>query len=76
MFALKEGVMKAKAKGHVVLVLGDMNARIGGLSECPSGKDTQLHPAEPMHPLPNSVKGSVWLQDQNRTTNATQGGRS
>lgn len=58
LFALKEGVIKAKHKGHAVLVLGDMNARIGGLSECPSRKDMQVHPAEPFYPLPNCVEGS------------------
>ena len=48
---LKEGIMEANSKGHTVLMVGDLNARIGGLTEVRSEMDMQLHPAEPPMPL-------------------------
>lgn len=72
LYALREGIMHAKSKGHVVLVLGDMNARIGGLTECPQSEDLELHPAEPVYPLPTAMedKGMMGRSERDRKCNS------
>ena len=45
--ALRDGVVEGQQKGYTIAVLGDLNARIGALSDIPDDATFQQHPAEP-----------------------------
>lgn len=54
LLTLMQGVIEAEAAGYAVLIVGDMNARIGVECDLPPLEQQELHPAEPMWPITES----------------------
>ena len=49
--ALREGIGKAQEVGYTVVIMGDLNARIGGMVDIPHAMSLEQHQAEPMADL-------------------------
>jgi len=55
MEALREGIGKAQEVGYTVVIMGDLNARIGGMVDIPHAMTLEQHQAEPMADLLKGV---------------------